>query len=272
MAACHRAVGGAPRYGGRRWLAKPTGHPLTPRLPHSCLLQFGVPLYGGTLTGAVVYAGSLPGAADGLGCKEYGQPLPTQPSGLPTVLLVDRGGEAGGSERGKGGVAQCGRSGWNCGACGVGDSAAVTPPLLSSHGSHADCFFVQKAYYGQLAGAQAVLVTDHTEASGQLSPLVALWHPPCIAGWPVSCMQPCGESSMAVRCTWAAVLASAGLPYHHASAASGPPHAGFASIAQEGLLTMAVPEDRPEVTALVPKISIPVVLVTKASSCFVVCT
>lgn len=28
-----------------------------------------------------------------------------------------------------------------------------------------DCFFVEKAYHGQLAGAQAVLVTDHTEAS-----------------------------------------------------------------------------------------------------------
>ena len=40
-------------------------------------------------------------------------------------------------------------------------------------------------------------------------------------------------------------------------------HSIFLS-AQEGLLTMAVPEDRPEVAALVPKISIPVVLVTKA--------
>ncbi len=36
------------------------------------------------------------------------------------------------------------------------------------------------------------------------------------------------------------------------------------ALMQEGLLTMAVPEDRPEVAALVPKISIPVVLVTKA--------
>lgn len=52
-----------------------------------------MPLYGGTLTGAVVYAGSLAGATDGLGCKEYGQPLPKPASGLPTVLLVDRGGE-----------------------------------------------------------------------------------------------------------------------------------------------------------------------------------
>lgn len=38
---------------------------------------------------------------------------------------------------------------------------------------------------------------------------------------------------------------------------------------QEGLLTMAVPEDRPEVAALVPKISISVVLVTKVSACSV---
>lgn len=33
--------------------------------------------------------------------------------------------------------------------------------------------------------------------------------------------------------------------------------------AQEGLLTMAVPEDRPEVAAMVPDIKIPVVLITK---------
>lgn len=37
----------------------------------------------------------------------------------------------------------------------------------------ADCFFVQKAYYGQLAGAQAVLVTDHTDVRSLL--WVGLW-------------------------------------------------------------------------------------------------
>ena len=50
-------------------------------------MQFGVPLYGGTLSGSVIH---LPDNA--LGCKEFGQPLPTTGT-LPTVLLVDRGGE-----------------------------------------------------------------------------------------------------------------------------------------------------------------------------------
>ncbi len=37
-----------------------------------------------------------------------------------------------------------------------------------------DCFFVEKAYHGQLAGAQAVLVTDHTEVSGAQLDVVLL--------------------------------------------------------------------------------------------------
>ncbi len=82
------------------WILRQGNDP--PPLPTSpARPQFGVPLYGGTLTGAVVYAGSLPRAPDGLGCKEYGQPLPKLPSGLPAVLLVDRGGESGLGEAGR---------------------------------------------------------------------------------------------------------------------------------------------------------------------------
>lgn len=60
-------------------------------------------------------------------------------------------------------------------------SVAVAPPLSSSfspgayspsatrsqctsiRSSLADCFFVEKARYGQRAGAKAVMVADHTE-------------------------------------------------------------------------------------------------------------
>lgn len=39
--------------------------------------------------------------------------------------------------------------------------AAASPPPPC-----ADCYFVQKAMHGQRAGAQAVVVTDHTEVGG----------------------------------------------------------------------------------------------------------
>ncbi|KAL4442405.1 hypothetical protein ABPG77_004989 [Micractinium sp. CCAP 211/92] len=109
----------------------------------SAIGDFGVPLYGGTLTGSVLL---IP--ENHLGCSEFAAPLPANGT-LPPVLLVDRG----------------------------------------------DCFFVEKARFGQRAGAKAVMVADHTE---------------------------------------------------------------------EPLLTMAIPEDRPEVAALVQEISIPVVLVAKS--------
>jgi hypothetical protein len=57
-------------------------------LCHLCCLQFGVPLYGGTLSGAVVFDSS-----NAQGCREFAPPLAPLPSGLPIVLLVDRGGE-----------------------------------------------------------------------------------------------------------------------------------------------------------------------------------
>ena len=60
-----------------------------------------------------------------------------------------------------------------------------------------DCFFVEKAWHAQQAGAKAIIVADHT---------------------------------------------------------------------QEGLVTMAVPEDNPDVAALVSKISIPTALVTKVGA------
>ncbi|KAL4853658.1 Vacuolar-sorting receptor 1 [Chlorella vulgaris] len=119
--------------------------------------DFGVPLYGGTLSGAVAFDSS-----NAQGCREFAPPLAPLPSGLPIVLLVDRG----------------------------------------------DCFFVEKARYAQRAGASALLITDHTEAR----------------------------------------------------------HMHLAGLAfAEPLLTMAVPEDRPEVAALVPEIQIPVLLVTKGT-------
>jgi hypothetical protein len=48
-----------------------------------------VPLYGGTLSGSVVFDTSNPKA-----CTEFNSTLPVAPGGLPPVLLVDRGGEA----------------------------------------------------------------------------------------------------------------------------------------------------------------------------------
>ena len=46
--------------------------------------QFGVPLYGGALTGEVVFA-----EANKLGCDVFERPL--QQAALPVFLLVDRG-------------------------------------------------------------------------------------------------------------------------------------------------------------------------------------
>lgn len=56
------------------------------RLPTHSTPQFGVPLYGGTLTGSVLF---IP--ENHLGCSEFAAPLPAG-GALPPVLLVDRGG------------------------------------------------------------------------------------------------------------------------------------------------------------------------------------
>ena len=163
-------------------------------------------------------------------------------------------------------VGRSGRNWWSMLGRRLGRGTPL--PLMSSHCSHADCFFVQKAYYGQLAGAQAVLVTDHTEVSSQPFPRCCFVASP-VCRWLARVLhaglwrkQHGGE--LTSRCTWAAVLGSAGMAYHHVAAAPKLRQARVAPIVQEGLLTMAIPEDRPEVAALVPKISIPVVLVTKA--------
>ena len=47
--------------------------------------QFGVPLYGGTLVGQVVYE-----QGNAKGCDVFEKKLPA--TELPTILLVDRGG------------------------------------------------------------------------------------------------------------------------------------------------------------------------------------
>ena len=47
--------------------------------------QFGVPLYGGALTGEIVYM-----EANKLGCNVFERPLVAET--LPVFLLVDRGG------------------------------------------------------------------------------------------------------------------------------------------------------------------------------------
>lgn len=57
-----------------------TPPPLLPKL------QFGVPLYGGTMTGSVLFVRETR-----LGCSEFAAPLPAG-GALPPVLLVDRGG------------------------------------------------------------------------------------------------------------------------------------------------------------------------------------
>lgn len=53
--------------------------------------NFGVPQYGGTLVGTVVYP-----KANQKACKEFeavGLSFKSKPGGLPTFLLVDRGGK-----------------------------------------------------------------------------------------------------------------------------------------------------------------------------------
>ena len=62
------------------------------QLPHSealCSLQFGVPLYGATLLGEVVYK---PDNANG--CARFATSLTGKQADLPAVALVNRGGEA----------------------------------------------------------------------------------------------------------------------------------------------------------------------------------
>ncbi|WVZ87063.1 hypothetical protein U9M48_033758 [Paspalum notatum var. saurae] len=55
----------------------------------AAIANYGVPDYGGTLTGVVLY----PGAEQATGCKPFGDDTKFRsPSGRPVVLLVDRGG------------------------------------------------------------------------------------------------------------------------------------------------------------------------------------
>ncbi|CAL5228469.1 g11610 [Coccomyxa viridis] len=107
----------------------------------SAIGDFGVPLYGGALTGEIVYMEN-----NKLGCNVFSKPL--VPVTLPVFLLVDRG----------------------------------------------DCYFVEKAYNAEKAGAKAIIVADYKD---------------------------------------------------------------------ERLLTMAVPEDRPEIAALKNDITIPTALITE---------
>ncbi|KAK9840728.1 hypothetical protein WJX81_000565 [Elliptochloris bilobata] len=72
--------------------------------------DFGVPLYGGTLVGQVVYV-----QGNAKGCSLFEKRLPA--TELPTILLVDRG----------------------------------------------DCYFIEKAYNAEKAGAKAIIVTDYKD-------------------------------------------------------------------------------------------------------------
>lgn len=86
--------------GGGAREATPTNPPSHPPPSHT---QFGVPLYGATLSGEVQYVGG-----DAEGCTPFSERVRPGTPGFPVVLLVDRG----------------------------------------------DCYFIEKAYNAEKAGAQ----------------------------------------------------------------------------------------------------------------------
>ncbi|KAI8559520.1 hypothetical protein RHMOL_Rhmol04G0179900 [Rhododendron molle] len=84
--------------------------------------NFGVPQYGGTMVGTVIYPKS-----NQRGCKGFDHSFKSNPGGLPVFLLADRGG---GTEK--------------------VNNKIETP----------ECYFTLKAWNAQNAGAAAILVAD----------------------------------------------------------------------------------------------------------------
>lgn len=52
----------------------------------SAIGNFGIPQYGGSMAGTVVYPKD-----NNKGCKDFDQSFKSRPGALPTILLLDRG-------------------------------------------------------------------------------------------------------------------------------------------------------------------------------------
>lgn len=63
--------------------------PASLRNVYECAIgNFGVPKYGGTMSGIVVYP-----KTNQVACKDFDSSFKSRPGGMPTFLLVDRGGK-----------------------------------------------------------------------------------------------------------------------------------------------------------------------------------
>lgn len=63
--------------------------PASLRNVYECAIgNFGVPKYGGTMSGMVMYPN-----ANQVACKDFDSSFKSRPGGMPTFLLVDRGGK-----------------------------------------------------------------------------------------------------------------------------------------------------------------------------------
>ncbi|CAI7914680.1 unnamed protein product [Closterium sp. NIES-53] len=116
----------------------------------SAIANFGVPQYGGTLTGVIVYLQNNKAGCTKLSKSEAFKKGVGQ---RPTILMVDRGGT-------------WSRSGPSS-AGGHGDAFlsilryySRSPRFLPPPLPFTDCYFSQKVWYAQLGGAPAVLVAD----------------------------------------------------------------------------------------------------------------
>lgn len=120
-----RGAGGEPKERGETPVffkprARKNAHQTLTLPPHTPPpLQFGVPLYGATLSGEVQYVGG-----DAEGCTPFSERVRPSTPGFPVVLLVDRG----------------------------------------------DCYFIEKAYNAEKAGAQVREREGGWEKGGQHDP------------------------------------------------------------------------------------------------------
>ena len=149
----------------------------------TALANFGVPRYGATLVGQVVYD-----ASNALGCELFRDlPRPGARSGHATFALVDRG----------------------------------------------DCYFVEKAWHAQLAGADAVLVADDVD-----EPLLTMAN--------VGAESDARASELAERITVPSALVSKSLGDALRNAASSGGNASFPIVALDWSDAIAHPDDTVE--------------------------
>ncbi|KAL6013111.1 Vacuolar-sorting receptor 3 [Asimina triloba] len=109
----------------------------------SAIGNFGIPQYGGSMAGTVVYP-----KTNRKGCNTFEESFKSRIGALPKFVLVDRGAVLVADE---------------VPLDSLPSSFSVNSMELSISCSFADCFFALKVWNAQNAGASAVLVADDTE-------------------------------------------------------------------------------------------------------------